>query len=138
MKIDTAFKKVFLAVAPHLKVDTDSIRFEFRGNAVTCEQTPSDVGMCDGDEIDCLYQKFKKGTITQFGKSIPVEKMVRSTVLLHKLFKRNLSRGLQCFELPVDEFLSALSEDSAQLSGSQQTMIYCTYNNCSNSHLSLT
>ena len=115
-KMDTAFKTVFLSVAHHLKVDLDSMRFEFLGNAITGDQTPFEVGMKDGEEIDCFYQKYKSAT-TQFGKSIPVEKMIRSTILLRKLFKRNLASGLKSFGLPEDAFLAALSEDSAQLSG---------------------
>ena len=115
--MDTAFKKVFLSVAQHLNVDIESVRFEFRGSAITGDQTPSEIGMNDGDEIDCLYQKYKKGTAVTFGKSIPEDRMIQSTVLLRKLFKRNLAHGLKSFDLPEGEFLSALNEDSAQLSG---------------------
>ena len=58
MKVDTPFKKVFLAVGQHLKVDVHSMRFEFRGITITGDQTPAEVDMNDGDEIDCLYQKY--------------------------------------------------------------------------------
>ena len=61
VKPDTAFKKLFDAVAKHLGVDPGSLTFQYDGEKISPTQCAKMLEMEDGDQVDCLTQQVGGG-----------------------------------------------------------------------------
>jgi len=52
----TPLERVFDAWSTQVGVCAASVRFLFDGSRVRCDQTPADIGMEDGDQLDCIAE----------------------------------------------------------------------------------
>ena len=52
----TPLERVFDAWSTQVGVCAASVRFLFDGSRVRCDQTPADIGMEDGDQLDCMAE----------------------------------------------------------------------------------
>ncbi|TFK68938.1 hypothetical protein BDN72DRAFT_647521 [Pluteus cervinus] len=52
LRVDKPLKQAFHIFATKVRVDRDTLRFRFDGEAVRDEDTPEDIGVEDGDEIE--------------------------------------------------------------------------------------
>ena len=52
----TPLERVFDAWSTQVGVCAASVRFLFDGSRVRCDQTPADIGMEDGDQLDCMLE----------------------------------------------------------------------------------
>ncbi|KAG2494930.1 hypothetical protein HYH03_006865 [Edaphochlamys debaryana] len=57
VKMKTRLEKVFNAYCNKKGVDTNSVRFLFDGTRVNGSSTPEELGMEDGDCIDCVIEQ---------------------------------------------------------------------------------
>ena len=53
----TPLERVFDAWSTQVGVCAASVRFLFDGSRVRCDQTPADIGMEDGDQLDCMLEQ---------------------------------------------------------------------------------
>ena len=59
VKKSTKLEKVFNAYSTRKGVAPGSLRFLFDGVRVQPHQTPEDIDMDDGDQLDCMYVEFE-------------------------------------------------------------------------------
>mmetsp|Transcript_28726 Transcript_28726/g.92489 ORF Transcript_28726/g.92489 Transcript_28726/m.92489 type:complete len:91 (+) Transcript_28726:94-366(+) len=57
VKKSTKLEKVFNAYSQRKGVNAQSLRFLFDGSRVRPEQTPQDIDMEDGDQLDCMLEQ---------------------------------------------------------------------------------
>ncbi|KXZ55767.1 hypothetical protein GPECTOR_2g1317 [Gonium pectorale] len=57
VKMKTRLEKVFNAYCNKKGVDPGSVRFLFDGTRVAAQSTPEDLGMEDGDVLDCVIEQ---------------------------------------------------------------------------------
>ena len=61
IKKGTTLKKLMSAYCERQSVDINAVRFFFDGNRVRADQTPSELEMEDGDEIDAMLEQVGGG-----------------------------------------------------------------------------
>jgi len=57
VKKTTKLDKVFNAYSQRKGVNSNSLRFLFDGQRVRGDQTPADIDMDDGDQLDCMLEQ---------------------------------------------------------------------------------